>query len=188
MPQDVRQLPRWQIQRDSINRPPENLIARLKRQSLVQPLLKRLGDRHGSVLAGLGFTVVNPLLAHLTYLLPPHRAHVDKHTSAISSASASISCRQVWQHSKACQQRVDADGNWLHQTDGKIQDKAIEREVEALDNAERFQNHTRTVDDHSTESVGGVKKIQAMERSSCFQAVLPSRPQWMTCTRPPAAA
>ncbi|MNJ23910.1 hypothetical protein D3C77_183080 [compost metagenome] len=69
---------------------------------------------------------------------------------------------QVWQHSEACQQRVDADGNWLRQTDGKIQDKAIEREVEALDNTERFQSHTRTVDDHSTESVGGIKKIEAL--------------------------
>ncbi len=61
---------------------------------------------------------------------------------------------QVWQHSEACQQRVDADGNWLRQTDGKILDKAIEREVEAMGNTERFQNHTRNVDDHSTESVG----------------------------------
>ena len=69
---------------------------------------------------------------------------------------------QVWQHSEAAQQRVDADGNWLRQTDGKIQDKAIEREVEALDNTESFQNHTRTVDDHSTETVGGVKKIEAL--------------------------
>jgi hypothetical protein len=69
---------------------------------------------------------------------------------------------QVWQHSEACQQRVDADGNWLRQTDGKIQDKAIEREVEALDNTEAFQNHTRTVDDHSTETVGGIKKIEAL--------------------------
>jgi hypothetical protein len=69
---------------------------------------------------------------------------------------------QVWQHSEACQQRVDADGNWLRQTDGKIQDKAIEREVEALDNTESYQNHTRTVDDHSTESVGGIKKIEAL--------------------------
>ncbi|MGG7675188.1 hypothetical protein [Pseudomonas sp. WC2] len=69
---------------------------------------------------------------------------------------------QVWQHSEACQQRVDADGNWLRQTDGKIQDKAIEREVEALDNTETFQNHTRTVDDHSTETVGGIKKIEAL--------------------------
>ncbi|MFK9007578.1 hypothetical protein [Pseudomonas pergaminensis] len=69
---------------------------------------------------------------------------------------------QVWQHSEACQQRVDADGNWLRQTDGKIQDKAIEREVEAVQNTESFQNHTRTVDDHSTESVGGIKTIEAL--------------------------
>ncbi|MCD5990118.1 hypothetical protein KDX30_19705 [Pseudomonas sp. CDFA 553] len=69
---------------------------------------------------------------------------------------------QVWQHSEACQQRVDADGNWLRQTDGKIQDKAIEREVEALQNNETFQSHTSTVDDHSTESVGGIKKIEAL--------------------------
>lgn len=69
---------------------------------------------------------------------------------------------QVWQHSEACQQRVDADGNWLRQTDGKIKDKAIEREVEAMGNKETFQNHTRTVDDHSTESVGGIKTIEAL--------------------------
>ncbi|WP_454565943.1 hypothetical protein [Pseudomonas sp. AIG] len=69
---------------------------------------------------------------------------------------------QVWQHSAAAQQRVDADGNWLRQTDGKIRDQAIEREVEALDNRERFQSHSRAVDDHSTETVGGVKKIEAL--------------------------
>ena len=69
---------------------------------------------------------------------------------------------QVWQHSEACQQRVDADGNWLRQTDGKIQDKAVQREVEAMENTESFQSHTRTVDDHSTESVGGFKKIEAL--------------------------
>ena len=69
---------------------------------------------------------------------------------------------QVWQHSEACQQRVDADGNWLRQTDGKIRDKAIEREVEAMGNTETFQNHTRTVDDHSTESVGGIKTLEAL--------------------------
>lgn len=69
---------------------------------------------------------------------------------------------QVWQHSEACQQRVDADGNWLRQTDGKIQDKAIEREVESLSNREQFQSHTRNVDDHSTETVGGVKNIEAL--------------------------
>ena len=69
---------------------------------------------------------------------------------------------QVWQHSEASQQRVDADGNWLRQTDGKILDKAIEREVQAMDNTERYQSHTRTVDDHSTESVGGIKTLEAL--------------------------
>lgn len=69
---------------------------------------------------------------------------------------------QVWQHSEAAQQRVDADGNWLRQTDGKIRDQAIEREVEALDNREQFQSHTQTIDDHSTETVGGVKEIEAL--------------------------
>lgn len=69
---------------------------------------------------------------------------------------------QVWQHSEAAQQRVDADGNWLRKTDGKIRDQAIEREVEALDNREQFQSHTQTIDDHSTESVGGVKTIEAL--------------------------
>ncbi|UCR86202.1 hypothetical protein [Pseudomonas chlororaphis] len=69
---------------------------------------------------------------------------------------------QVWQHSEACQQRVDADGNWLRQTDGKIQDKTIEREVEAMANTERYQSHVQTIDDHSTESVGGIKTIEAL--------------------------
>lgn len=69
---------------------------------------------------------------------------------------------QVWQHSEAAQQRVDADGNWLRQTDGTIRDQAIEREVEALDNREQFQSHTQTIDNHSTETVGGVKTIEAL--------------------------
>lgn len=57
----------------------------------------------------------------------------------------------MWQHSASVQQRVDADGNWLRQTEGKIRDQAIEREVEALDNREQFQGHKQTIDDHSTE-------------------------------------
>jgi hypothetical protein len=69
---------------------------------------------------------------------------------------------QVWQHSEAAQQRVDSDGNWLRLADGKIRDQAIEREVEALDNREQFQSHTQTIDDHSTESVGGVKTIESL--------------------------
>lgn len=69
---------------------------------------------------------------------------------------------QLWQHSEACQQRVDADGNWLRQTDGRIRDQAVERQVEALDNAESYQSSTVEVADHSTESVGGIKKVEAL--------------------------
>ena len=69
---------------------------------------------------------------------------------------------QVWQHSEAVQQRVDADGNWLRQTDGQIHDQASERRVEALENIEHYQRHSLTVDDHSIESVGGIKKIEAL--------------------------
>jgi len=68
----------------------------------------------------------------------------------------------VWQHSEAAQQRADADGNWLRQTDGRILDKSIEREVESLTNAEHHQSSKVEVDDHSTESVGGIKTIEAI--------------------------
>lgn len=53
-------------------------------------------------------------------------------------------------------------GNGLRQADSKIQDNAIERDVEAQDNTVTFQSYTRTVDDHSTESVGGIKKIEVL--------------------------
>lgn len=69
---------------------------------------------------------------------------------------------QVWQHSEGAQQRVDADGNWLRQTEGRIRDKSIERDVESLTNAEHHQSSTVEVEDHSTESVGGVKTIEAV--------------------------
>ena len=69
---------------------------------------------------------------------------------------------QVWQHSDAVQQRVDADGNWLRQTDGKIRDHSLEREVETLGNSEKYQSHTREVENHSTEEVGGIKRINAL--------------------------
>lgn len=69
---------------------------------------------------------------------------------------------QVWQHSEAVQQRVDAEGNWLRVTDATITDQASERRVQALGNAERYQVSTIEVDDHSTESVGGIKTIEAL--------------------------
>ncbi|MBP5967009.1 hypothetical protein [Pseudomonas iridis] len=69
---------------------------------------------------------------------------------------------QVWQHSDAVQQRADAEGNWLRQTDGKIRDHSLEREVEALGNREQYQSHDQDVEHHSTEKVGGIKRIDAL--------------------------
>ncbi|VVN93273.1 phage baseplate assembly protein V [Pseudomonas fluorescens] len=69
---------------------------------------------------------------------------------------------QVWQHSETTQQRVEAGGNWLRKTDGRIRDQSIEREVESLTNSERHQSSTVEVDDHSSESVGGTKTIEAL--------------------------
>lgn len=69
---------------------------------------------------------------------------------------------QVWQHSETAQQRVDADGNWSRQIDGRIQDFSADREVQSLDNRERYQNHILAVDDHLKKTVGGVKTIEAL--------------------------
>jgi len=69
---------------------------------------------------------------------------------------------QVWQHSESAQQRVDPDGSWLRQTDGRIRDDSIDREVQSLNNAEKHQVSDVQVETHSTESVGGIKKIEAL--------------------------
>ncbi|MBH3373123.1 hypothetical protein [Pseudomonas juntendi] len=69
---------------------------------------------------------------------------------------------QVWQHSEAAQQRVEPDGSWLRQTDGRIRDDSIDREVQSLNNAEQHQVSAVQVETHSTESVGGIKTIEAL--------------------------
>lgn len=69
---------------------------------------------------------------------------------------------QVWQQSEATQQRVDSDGNWLRQTDARIRDDSIDREVQSLNNSEKHQVSVVDVDTHSTETVGGIKKIEAL--------------------------
>lgn len=66
------------------------------------------------------------------------------------------------QHSDAAQMRCDADGNWTRQTDGRIRDASIEREVESNSNQERYQSHAQDVANHSTENVGGIKRIDAL--------------------------
>lgn len=69
---------------------------------------------------------------------------------------------QLWQHSEAVQQRVDAEGNWTRQTDAKITDRATERAVQALDNEETYLATDIDVANHSSETVGGTKTVQAL--------------------------
>ncbi|MCY1296331.1 hypothetical protein D9M70_457130 [compost metagenome] len=69
---------------------------------------------------------------------------------------------QVWQHSDAAQQRVDAAGNWTRQTDMRIRDEAFEREVEADSNHEHYNSSKVVVDEHATELVAGIKTLQAI--------------------------
>jgi hypothetical protein len=68
----------------------------------------------------------------------------------------------VWQHSDLAQQRVDADGNWHRLTDGKISDQSLERQVDSGTNQEKYQSHAQDVATHSTEKVGGIKRIDAL--------------------------
>lgn len=68
----------------------------------------------------------------------------------------------VWQHSDVAQQRVDAAGNWTRLTDGKISDQSLERQVDSGTNQEKYQSHDQDVATHSTEQVGGIKRIDAL--------------------------
>jgi hypothetical protein len=60
------------------------------------------------------------------------------------------------------QQRVDAAGNWTRLTDGKISDQSLERQVDSGTNQEKYQSHDQNVATHSTEQVGGIKRIDAL--------------------------
>ena len=94
---------------------------------------------------------------------------------------------QVWQHSDAVQQRVDADGNWLRLTDGKIRDHSLEREVETLGNSEKYQSHVQEVENHSTEEVGASSESTPWARSNSTQPAPPRSPLSTICTKRPGA-
>lgn len=69
---------------------------------------------------------------------------------------------QLWQHSDHVNQRADAHGNWLRQTDQGIHDRSSERAIEAINNHESYQSSEQVVAEHSHESVGGVKSLEAL--------------------------
>jgi hypothetical protein len=92
----------------------------------------------------------------------PHKPYIQQILSSGLSLPAVPKGDQLWQHSDECNQRVDAEGNWQRNSSGKISDKSSERDIHALDNTEQYQSSSVIVDEHSTESIGGVKKIEAV--------------------------
>lgn len=68
----------------------------------------------------------------------------------------------VWQHSPGIHQKVDSAGNWQRHTDKSIEDKSINRLVEALQDVQKYQQSTVTTATNSTEKVGATKTIEAM--------------------------
>lgn len=69
---------------------------------------------------------------------------------------------QRWQQSAAVHQDVDADGNWTRTTNATILDNSVGREVRAVDSLVQLARDIRTVLEHSTEDVGGLKTIEAL--------------------------
>jgi len=68
----------------------------------------------------------------------------------------------LWQHSYASRQAVDHQGNWQRETLGRIDDKAREYSLEALQKTEQLQRHDLDVAESATETVGGVKTLEAL--------------------------
>ncbi len=68
---------------------------------------------------------------------------------------------QLWQSTPAVYQRADAGGNWTRATEAKIEDASRERVVRAQTSADELGTETRTIREHSKESVGGIKQIEA---------------------------
>ncbi|WP_296059641.1 hypothetical protein [uncultured Amphritea sp.] len=68
----------------------------------------------------------------------------------------------IWQHSNNSQQKVDSSGNWTRKTDGEIQDKSRKHIIDAIEQLQQLQRQLITVAEHSTEEVGGIKRIEAL--------------------------
>lgn len=69
--------------------------------------------------------------------------------------------QQRWQQSAAVFQDVDPGGNWRRVTDRDITDESLRRTVRAGEAVADLGRDTRRVEEHSTEDVGGVKRIEA---------------------------
>lgn len=69
---------------------------------------------------------------------------------------------QRWQFGAGSFQRVDKDGSWELHTDTDITEDSLRRIVSALENLENFTKSVRSVEADCTETVGGIKRVDAM--------------------------
>lgn len=68
---------------------------------------------------------------------------------------------QLWQSTPAVSPAGGRGRNWTRATEAKIEDASRERVVRAQTSADELGTETRTIREHSKESVGGIKQIEA---------------------------
>ena len=68
---------------------------------------------------------------------------------------------QTWQQRNGCFQQVDDAGNWKRHTDGEINDDCRTSVLKTQERLLELVNELKTVAEHSTEDVEGVKRIEA---------------------------
>lgn len=69
---------------------------------------------------------------------------------------------QRWVQDAAVHQSVDPDGNWTRATDAGITDECLTRALRAVESTVELARELRQVAEHSTEEIGGVKRIEAL--------------------------
>ena len=69
--------------------------------------------------------------------------------------------RMRWQQSAAVFQDADPDGNWRRVTDQSITDESLYRITRAVEALAEIAREVRTIDENSTEQVGGIKLLKA---------------------------
>jgi len=68
----------------------------------------------------------------------------------------------VWAQNGTVLQQADKNGNWSRQTDQSITDDGLAIIHNAIDSIDSFVRKIQTITEHSTEEIGGIKRIEAL--------------------------
>ncbi len=68
---------------------------------------------------------------------------------------------QRWQHNAKSYQRIDKNGNQQRITDGDIDDKSLNRLVQAMQSVREFHTSLKTTQQNDSEIIGAIKRIEA---------------------------